>query len=213
LKGCAAPEYAGTARQRVDLETLRQFMQELARGVRGPGNIYLTGGATALLLGFREQTIDIDLKLDPEPEGAFEAIARLKDRLDVNLELASPDDFIPPAGDFLPTRARMNRSTHRAFLPGENLVEQGIADVAGNRQSDCALLVLIAAPRLKRLGIRVPDRAFPVQQPDPAHRQLRARPGTGADADPGALRLTARAGGLVRPRQGRRKPVEGWIGR
>jgi len=32
-------------------------MRELATAARGPGNIYFTGGATALLLGFREQTI------------------------------------------------------------------------------------------------------------------------------------------------------------
>lgn len=72
-------------------------MQELAAAARSAGKVYLTGGATALLLGFREQTIDIDLKLDPEPEGAFEAIALLKNRLDLNVELASPDDFIPAA--------------------------------------------------------------------------------------------------------------------
>ncbi len=48
-----------------------------------------------LLLRVREQTIDIDLKLDPEPEGAFEAIAELKDRLAINVELAAPDDFVP----------------------------------------------------------------------------------------------------------------------
>jgi hypothetical protein len=53
-----------------------------------------------LLLGFREQTIDIDLKLDPEPAGAFEAIAVLKNRLDLNVELASPEDFIPRAPDW-----------------------------------------------------------------------------------------------------------------
>src|SRR5437763_2491742 len=75
-------------------------MQELAAAARSPGKVYFTGGATALLLGFREQTIDIDLKLDPEPKGAFEAIATLKNRLNVNIELASPDDFIPPAADW-----------------------------------------------------------------------------------------------------------------
>ncbi len=72
-------------------------MQELAAAARSEGRVYFTGGATALLLGFREQTIDVDLKLDPEPAGAFEAIARLKNELDLNVELASPDDFIPPA--------------------------------------------------------------------------------------------------------------------
>jgi len=74
-------------------------MEELAKAARTPGKVYLTGGATALLLGFREQTIDIDLKLDPEPAGAFEAIAKLKDRLEINVKLASPEDFIPRAAD------------------------------------------------------------------------------------------------------------------
>lgn len=87
-------------RRNVTTATLKQFMQELAAAARGPGNVYFTGGATALLLGFREQTIDIDLKLEPEPEGVFEAIAVLKDRLGLNVELASPDDFIPAASDW-----------------------------------------------------------------------------------------------------------------
>ena len=71
-------------------------MRELAAAARSPGSVFFTGGATALLLGFRQQTIDIDIKLDPEPKGVFEAIATLKNRLDLNVELASPDDFIPP---------------------------------------------------------------------------------------------------------------------
>jgi hypothetical protein len=58
--------------------------------------VYLTGGGTAVLLGWRNTTIDVDLKLDPEPPGIFDAIQRLKDELDVNVELAAPDQFIPP---------------------------------------------------------------------------------------------------------------------
>ena len=85
-------------------------MQELAAAVRSPGKIYFTGGATALLLGFREQTIDVDLKLDPEPKGVFEAIAVLKNKLNLNVELASPADFIPPAADW------RERSRHIASL-------------------------------------------------------------------------------------------------
>jgi hypothetical protein len=63
--------------------------------VRTSGRIYLTGGATALLHGWRPMTVDVDLKADPEPAGFFEAIAALKDELAVNIELASPSDFIP----------------------------------------------------------------------------------------------------------------------
>ena len=70
-------------------------MAALGERVRGDGTIYLTGGATALLFAWRNSTIDVDLKADPEPVGLFEAIATLKDELDINVELASPDLFIP----------------------------------------------------------------------------------------------------------------------
>src|SRR6266581_547808 len=97
-------------RKQVTIETLKQFMQQLAAAARSPGKVYFTGGATALLLGFREQTIDIDIKLDPEPEGAFEAIAVIKNELNLNVELASPDDFIPAAPDW------RERSRHIASI-------------------------------------------------------------------------------------------------
>lgn len=84
-------------RRKVTKESLQQFMRELGAAARSPGKVYFTGGATALLLGFRDQTVDVDLKLEPEPQGAFEAIAGLKNKLDLNVELASPDDFIPPS--------------------------------------------------------------------------------------------------------------------
>ena len=59
------------------------------------GRCYLTGGATAVLLGWRSTTVDVDLKLDPEQESVLRAVPRLKDELAVNVELASPGDFIP----------------------------------------------------------------------------------------------------------------------
>lgn len=62
----------------------------------GAGRIYFTGGVTALLHGWRAMTVDIDLKAEPEPEGFFTALAELKNELDINIELASPDQFIPP---------------------------------------------------------------------------------------------------------------------
>src|ERR1035441_2597538 len=82
-------------RAETDLTKLKSFMVALGEQVRGGGRIYLTGGATAVLHGWRPMTIDIDLKPDPEPLGLFEALATLKDQLDINVELASPDQFIP----------------------------------------------------------------------------------------------------------------------
>jgi hypothetical protein len=75
-------------------------MRELAAAARTPGKVFFTGGATALLLGFREQTIDVDIKMAPEPQGVFEAIASLKNSLQINVEMASPIDFIPPRPDW-----------------------------------------------------------------------------------------------------------------
>jgi hypothetical protein len=75
---------------------LERFLAALGQRVTGPGTVYLTGGATALLHNWRAMTVDVDLKADPEPAGFFEALAVLKDELDINLELASPDQFIPP---------------------------------------------------------------------------------------------------------------------
>ncbi len=70
-------------------------MREIGKAAQGPGKVFFVGGATALLMDIRDQTIDIDLKLEPEPRGVFESIRNLKERLSVNIELASPDDFLP----------------------------------------------------------------------------------------------------------------------
>ncbi len=41
-------------------------------------------------------------------------------------------------------------------LPGIEIVRAGIADLAGERETDCALLVSMAAPRLQLLGVSLP---------------------------------------------------------
>ena len=78
------------------IEKLHAFMAALGASVTSAGRIYLTGGASALIYEWRLATIDIDLKASPEPGGFFEGIASLKNQLDVNVELAAPDQFIPP---------------------------------------------------------------------------------------------------------------------
>ena len=82
-------------RSEMDKAKLEAFMSALGERVRGACAIYLTGGATALWYGWRTATIDVDIKPDPEPSGLFEALAKLKNELDINIELASPDQFIP----------------------------------------------------------------------------------------------------------------------
>lgn len=76
-------------------DRLRTFMQALGRAAHEPARIYLTGGSTAVLFGWRESTVDIDLRFDPERDELFHLVSSAKDDLDINIELASPPDFIP----------------------------------------------------------------------------------------------------------------------
>ncbi len=71
------------------------FMRRLGDEVNHDTTVHLVGGASAVLLGWRETTIDIDLTVTPESDAVYRAIARLKEALNVNIELASPAQFIP----------------------------------------------------------------------------------------------------------------------
>jgi hypothetical protein len=79
----------------VDERRIRELAHRLGRAARGRTRIYLTGGATAVLEGWRLSTIDVDLRFEPEADELLRELPRLKEQLDVNIELASPSDFIP----------------------------------------------------------------------------------------------------------------------
>ncbi|MDQ7843038.1 MAG: DUF6036 family nucleotidyltransferase [Armatimonadota bacterium] len=72
-------------------------MRALAAEADREGRVYFTGGATAVLLGWRHSTIDVDLRFEPEMDRLLRVLPRLKDELQINIELASPADFIPVA--------------------------------------------------------------------------------------------------------------------
>lgn len=82
-------------RQLADADRIRRFMRALGREASSELRCYFTGGATAVLLGWRPSTIDVDLKLVPEDDAVLRAIPKLKEELRINVELASPLDFIP----------------------------------------------------------------------------------------------------------------------
>jgi hypothetical protein len=93
-------------------------MTALAAAARVDGRVYFTGGATAVLSGWRDSTIDVDVKLVPEEDMLLRAIPSLKDTLQLNVELASPSDFIPvPPGweDRSPFVARLGRLSFHHF--------------------------------------------------------------------------------------------------
>lgn len=82
---------------RADIE---RFLTELGQQIhQASGRIYLVGGAELVHNNVRGQgasTADIDMQLDvPDSQEVEQVIRQLKIRLGVNVELASPADFIP----------------------------------------------------------------------------------------------------------------------
>lgn len=70
-------------------------MRELGGEAEKDVRLYFTGEATAVLFGWRLSTVDVDVKLEPESDRLFRALPRIKEKLELNVELAAPDQFIP----------------------------------------------------------------------------------------------------------------------
>lgn len=86
-------------RQEVKEKVLLNFFSEFSKSFKNPCKVYILGGASALLYRWRESTNDIDLKVLPDSE-AYQIISSVKNNLNINIELASPDNFIPELPDW-----------------------------------------------------------------------------------------------------------------
>ncbi len=83
-------------REPVDAARILELTRALGREARsGDVRVYLAGGSSAVLKGWRPTTVDVDLKIVPDSDPLLRALPELKERLRLNVELASPDDFIP----------------------------------------------------------------------------------------------------------------------
>lgn len=82
-------------RRLADQDLIRRFMSTLSDSAMRQGRLYFTGGATAVLLGWRASTIDVDILLVPDDDCLLQALPDLKENLEINVELACPAHFIP----------------------------------------------------------------------------------------------------------------------
>jgi hypothetical protein len=121
-------------RELTDAERLRRFMRALGEAADRDTRVYFTGGATAVLLGWRAATIDADVLFVPESDRLYRAVAGLKDELRMNVEVASPAHFIPEVPgwqDRSPFIAREGRVSFHHY----DLYAQALAKVErGHRQ-------------------------------------------------------------------------------
>jgi hypothetical protein len=102
-------------REVADKARIEAFLTALAREATSDTGVFLVGGTSAVLLGWRPSTIDIDLVMRPESDGMMRAIPALKERLQVNVELASPDLFIPVPPGWEARSPLINRIGRVAF--------------------------------------------------------------------------------------------------
>ena len=76
-------------------DRIQRFMTALAVKATRAARLYFTGGATAVLLGWRASTIDVDIHIVPDDDRLLRALPDLKEDLEMNVELACPSHFIP----------------------------------------------------------------------------------------------------------------------
>jgi hypothetical protein len=74
----------------------------------------------------------------------------------------------------------VNAQSGEGLLPGEDLVIQGLADLAKGVLSESALLVLVAGTRLRGLGIQVPEWKLSEPYEHALYSLIEERLGTGA---------------------------------
>lgn len=124
-------------RELANTDGIRRFMRALGDASDVDGACYFTGGATAVLIGWRQSTIDVDIHLVPESDPLLRAIQVLKNELRINVELASPADFIPvsPGWEDRSTYvAREGRLSYYHF----DLVAQALAKLERAHSQDLA---------------------------------------------------------------------------
>lgn len=159
-------------RELADAERIERFMEALGATVKTPGRIYFTGGVSAVLMGWRTTTIDVDVKLVPDSDEILRAIPRLKEDLSLNVELASPDQFIPELPGWR-ERSRFVRQIRSLSFLHYDFYAQALAKLERGEvkdHSDVQSMAedgLIEGPELLRLFTEIAPRLYRYPAIDP----------------------------------------------
>lgn len=81
-----------------DRPRIERFLRTVGEQYRRRGRLLLVGGTTLVFEGLRRQTLDVDLVIevaDADHADLIQVIRAVKETLDINVEEASPGDFIP----------------------------------------------------------------------------------------------------------------------
>lgn len=165
-------------RDRADAERIAALATALGHAAKEPTRLYLTGGATAVLEGWRASTVDVDVRIEPESEEIFRAIFELKERLDVNIEFASPADFLPELPGWR-ERSRYRFREGKLEIFDFDLYSQALAKIERGFDldlDDARAMIdsgLVEPRRLRKLFAQIEDQLFRFPAVDPG--ALRAK--------------------------------------
>jgi hypothetical protein len=116
-------------------ERIEAFLRALAAAADRDTRCYLVGGTSAVLLGWRDSTRDVDLVLQPESDALLRAIPRLKESQQLNVEFAAPDHFIP-VPDGWESRSPLAATFGRVEVRHYDLAAQALSKIERGHRRD-----------------------------------------------------------------------------
>jgi len=122
-------------RRLADQDRIHRFINALALRAARQARLYFTGGATAVLLGWRASTIDVDILLVPDDDRLLRALPELKEELEINVELACPAHFIPEIPGWEERSLFITREGQLSFLHYD-LYAQALAKIERGHSLD-----------------------------------------------------------------------------
>jgi Nucleotidyltransferase of unknown function (DUF6036) len=152
-------------REIADRARIDAFLEALAREATQDTDVFVVGGTSAVLAGWRDATIDIDLVMRPESDAMPRAIPALKERLHLNVELAARHQSIPvPEGweERSPEIRRIGRVTIRHY----DWCAQALAKLERGHTRDIADVHamlergLVSAAELRRMFAAIEPRLY-----------------------------------------------------
>ena len=159
---------------------MHDLMAEIARAAPRDGTyrVFVQGGGTAVLEGWRESTIDADLYADEIR--VFGNVQQIKERVGVNIEFVRPEDFVPalPGSEdrhvFIET---MGRVSFYHYDPYAQLLSKVVRGFDRDLQ-DAKRLVdsgMVDLDRFRDLVERLPEAAYaeyPALSADAVHEAI-----------------------------------------
>ena len=140
-------------------------MRELAGSARKNRHydVYLVGGGTAVLQGWRESSIDADLY--SAQDDIFRDVQAIKERLRLNIELARPEDFVPPlegTGDRHVFIERVGLVSYYHYDPYAQLLSKVVRGFDRDMADAMAFVSsgMVDVERFRRLLWAIPDSAW-----------------------------------------------------